>query len=184
MAVHAVPPTGPALVPDTGVGHFPATIPPMDRHHHIDLTKLEEHVRELVASEGTSREERVRAIASEIAAAGAYRWVGIYDVTPSLVRIVAFSGPGAPAFPEFLREQGLTGEALRSGHTIVADDVQNDPLYLTAFGTTRSEMIVPIRTSETIVGTIDVESERISAFGQNDRDAIEKVARAIAPLFS
>jgi putative methionine-R-sulfoxide reductase with GAF domain len=45
-------------------------------------------------------------------------------------------------------------------------DVSKDPRYPTAFGSTRSEIIVPIvgRAGRKVVGTIDVESENVDAF--------------------
>ena len=155
----------------------------MEPHHHTDFSALEKHVRELVASNG-SRDERVRAIAAEIMAAGNCRWVGMYEVTPTQVKIIGFSGPGAPAHPVFSRDRGLTGEALRANRTIMVGDVQKDPHYLTAFSTTRSEMIVPVRVDGEIVGTLDVESERIDAFEDDDRAVLERVADALAPLFT
>jgi GAF domain-containing protein len=138
----------------------------------------------LYAIEGASREDRVRAIADEIRANGKYRWVGIYDVTPQEVRIIAYSGPSAPAYPAFRRDRGLTGQMLRSGETICVGDVTKNANYLTAFGTTRSEIIIPIRLNGEIVGTLDVESEQIDAFSDADRAELERRAEALSPLFA
>jgi GAF domain-containing protein len=151
-------------------------------HEHTDFGHLEKHIAEILKS-GAARDERARAIAAELHAAGDYRWVGIYDVTPEEVRIIAYSGPGEPAYPAFPRDRGLTGRALQSGQTVVVGDVTKDANYLTAFGTTRSEMIVPVYANGTIVGTIDVESERVDAFGDADRAALERAAKALTPLY-
>jgi L-methionine (R)-S-oxide reductase len=72
-----------------------------------------------------------------------------------------------------------------SGETVVVDDVREDPRYLTAFGSTRSEIIVPIldRTRQKVLGTIDVESERVGAFSEEDRAALERCAAAVVGLF-
>jgi L-methionine (R)-S-oxide reductase len=94
--------------------------------------------------------------------------------------------PGAPAHPRFPRTQGLTASAVASGHAVIVDDVTADPRYLTAFVSTRSEMIVPVldRSHSTVVGTIDVESERVAAFGKAQRVLVERFARAIVPLYA
>lgn len=152
-------------------------------HEHTDFAHLEKHITEILASE-RPREERARAVAAEIHAAGNYRWVGIYDVTAQAVSIIGYSGPGAPQYPTFPRDRGLTGQMLRTGETVVAGDVTKDPNYLTAFETTRSEMIVPVRVNGEIAGAIDVESERLNAFGGGDRDALQRVAQALVPLFT
>jgi putative methionine-R-sulfoxide reductase with GAF domain len=72
-----------------------------------------------------------------------------------------------------------------SGEPVVVDDVREDPRYLTAFGSTRSEMIVPIldRTGQRVLGTIDVESERVGAFSEGDRATPERCAAAVVGLF-
>jgi putative methionine-R-sulfoxide reductase with GAF domain len=97
----------------------------------------------------------------------------VYEVTESEVAILGYAGPGAPAFP-------ATGQA------VVVDDVTSDPRYLTAFGSTRSEMIVPVAGSDgtSVVGTIDVESDRFAAFGTEERQLVERLAHAILPLYA
>ena len=64
-------------------------------------------------------------------------------------------------------------------------DVREDPRYLTAFGSTHSEIIVPVmdRTGRKVVGTIDVESEQMDAFSEQDCAALECCAVALAELF-
>jgi putative methionine-R-sulfoxide reductase with GAF domain len=150
---------------------------------NAEFQPLAERIREIVMR-GASGEERARAIAAEIRSAGPHRWVGIYEVTQSEVRNLGFSGPGAPAYPTFSREKGLTGEMLRRNETVVSGDVSKDPNYLTAFSSTQSEMIVPVRSRDgEIIGTIDIESESANAFGDEDRARAEALATIIEPLF-
>lgn len=152
-------------------------------HEHTDFAHVEKHIAEILAA-SASREERAGAVAAEIHAAGNYRWVGLYDVTSDEVRIIAYSGPGAPKYPSFSKDKGLTGQALRANATVSVGDVTKDANYLAAFSTTRSEMIVPVRANGGIAGTIDVESERLNAFTDADRQALERIAVALAPLFT
>jgi L-methionine (R)-S-oxide reductase len=102
---------------------------------------------------------------------GNYRWTGLYDVGDLMVSLIAYSGPGAPAYPTFPVTQGLTGAAIREKATVLVGDVQSAPRYLTAFGSTLSEIIVPIvhPQSGKVIGTIDVESERANAFSPSDQ---------------
>ena len=57
-----------------------------------------------------------------------------------------------------------------------------DPRYLTTFGSTRSEIVVPVVT-DGVRGLIDVESERPHAFGDADRAFLERCASAVRSLF-
>ena len=116
---------------------------------------------------------------------GSYRWVGIYEVTADEIALLGWSGPGAPASARFPKTKGLNGAAVQARSTLIVQDVRNDPRYLTTFGTTRAEMIVPLRSRETgeVVGTIDVESERVDAFRDEDRLFLESAALALASLW-
>jgi putative methionine-R-sulfoxide reductase with GAF domain len=126
-----------------------------------------------------------RRIAELIRQAGAYRWVGLYDVAGKEALIICWSGPGPPAHPRFPANQGLTGSAIQTRTPVIVSDVTRDPRYLTAFESTRSEMIVPIFDPATgvPVGTLDVESDRIDAFGESDQALLEQCAVILAPLF-
>jgi len=138
-----------------------------------------------VLNHSGSRVEKAEKIAEVIRQSRPYRWVGVYDVGPELVSIVAFSGPSAPTYPQFPITQGLTGSAIREKRTIAVGDVGGDPRYLTALGNTLSEIIVPVmdETSGAVVGTIDVESERKNAFSAEDQAMLEQCARTARPLW-
>ena len=131
------------------------------------------------------REEKAARVAEAIRHAGDYRWVGVYEVMEDEIANVAFNGPGAPVYPRFLITTGLSGAAVTSGETVVVGDVTEDPRYLTDFGSTRSEIIVPVvvGAKRKVVGTIDVESEEKDAFSEADRSALEHCAVAVAGLF-
>lgn len=67
---------------------------------------------------------------------------------------------------------------------MVVADVTKDPRYLTTFGSTRSEMIVPVMDERgEVIGLIDVESDRQDAFGDEDRRFLEGCAPQLRALF-
>lgn len=133
----------------------------------------------------TSRLEKARQIAESIRAMRNYRWVGVYDVGPEFVSIIAYSGPGAPAYPRFSIMKGLTGAAIREKKTVIVNNVRSDARYLTTFGNTLSEIIIPVLDEKTgaVVGTIDVESEQVNAFLEEDQQALEASAKAARRLW-
>lgn len=139
----------------------------------------------MFAAGSDDRAVKAKRLAELVQKLGEYRWVGIYDVGPETVSIIGWSGPGAPAHPSFQVTKGLTGSAIESKKAIVVGDVRNDPRYLTAFGSTLSEIIVPVLHpgDGRVVGTVDVESERANAFSPRDREMIEQCAQAALPLW-
>ena len=116
--------------------------------------------------------------------AGSYRWVGVYDVGPTEISVIAWMGPAPPVHPRFPVTDGLNGRAVAQERTVVVGDVTSDPHYLATLNSTRAEMVVPILSSAgSVVGTIDVESEIANRFMDTDRSLVEECATAIAPLF-
>ena len=63
---------------------------------------------ERIVSSKVSRVVLLQAVADTIRHIGDYRWVGLYDVDhgAGAVRNVAFSGPGAPEYPQFPINKG------------------------------------------------------------------------------
>jgi L-methionine (R)-S-oxide reductase len=140
---------------------------------------------ELVASSTAAdeRERRAERIAASIRRFGGYRWVGVYDVTSDEIAVVGWDGQGPPTHPSFPRSQGLCGAAVAAGEPVVVGNVAADPRYLTTHTTTRSEIIVPVFDNGGVVGLIDVESERPRAFGESDKQLLERCAAVIVPLW-
>jgi len=132
---------------------------------------------------GSSRAEKAKAIAEAIRAFVHYRWTGLYDVDNErgLVSNIAWSGSGAPEYPVFAITKGLTSRAIATKKTVNVGDVTQDADYLTAQGTTRSEIIVPVLAASgaKVLGTIDVESERPYAFDEYAQTWLEQCAKAL-----
>jgi putative methionine-R-sulfoxide reductase with GAF domain len=130
-----------------------------------------------------ARGERSQRIADLIRTATGRRWVRVYEVTPTEVVNLAWSGPAPPAHPRFPDERGLSGAAINTRQTVVSNDVARDPRYLTALPSTGFEVSVPIIVGDRVVGTLDVEDERADAFSDDDRTLLERVAAELNPLY-
>ena len=146
--------------------------------------KLLTRIRE-ISSGAEKREIRAEQIAAVVRNYGAYRWVGLYDVDEQMVSIIAWGGPGAPAYPTFPVTKGLTSSAIRQKKTVVVGDVRTDPCYRTAFGSTLSEFVIPILhpVDGRVIGTIDAESEKRNAFSTGDQEVLEQCSHAALPLW-
>jgi GAF domain-containing protein len=58
--------------------------------------------------------------------------------------------------------------------------VNVDPRYLACFPSTRSEIVVPIAHEGRVVGEIDIDSDPAAAFGDSDREFLERIAVQIS----
>jgi L-methionine (R)-S-oxide reductase len=130
---------------------------------------------------GAKNPDQLCIMAEMIRTACNYRWVGIYKIIRGDFVIVAKTGKCPPAYPRFPITQGLAATALESKQAIIVADVHKDPRYLPTFGSTQSEIVVPVITeANKVVGFIDVESENVNAFTEDDRDFLEHAAYLIA----
>jgi GAF domain-containing protein len=150
----------------------------------MDATgKIGKHLQELGAFvlAGAKDPHQLCNMAEMIRAACDYRYVAIYKIVEDEFVIVAKTGDCPPAYPQFPITQGLAGAAFESKQAIMVADVHKDPRYLPTFGSTKSEIVVPILGElRKVVGLIDVESEKLNAFTENDRDFLEHAAFLIA----
>ncbi|MEO7502297.1 MAG: GAF domain-containing protein [Gemmatimonadaceae bacterium] len=140
----------------------------------------------VIAAERRDRQYLATRAAEILCRIGPYRWVGIYDIGPEDAHVFAWSGKiGPPAFVRFPKTAGLTGQAVKTNKTVVVNDVSKSDTYLTAFAGTHSEIIVPILdpTQSHVIGTIDVESDRLNAFRPADQKVLEQCALALASLW-
>jgi len=110
-----------------------------------------------------------------------YNWVGIYLVRGDELILGPWRGVQATEHTRIPLGRGVCGAAATSGKTEVVDDVSQDTRYLSCFVTTRSEIVVPIKRDQRILGEIDIDSEEPAAFDANDVVFLEKVADMLSP---
>jgi GAF domain-containing protein len=144
-------------------------------------TAILDSIRQLAstaASLNAFEEEVVKVIAQRLPH---YDWVGFYMLDPN--------DPGTLALGPFVGEptphvripvhQGICGAAVAARSTIVVDDVNADPRYLSCSIKTRSEIVVPIFSQEQVVGELDIDSHTPAAFTNADRAFLEEAARIV-----
>jgi diguanylate cyclase (GGDEF)-like protein len=76
--------------------------------------------------------------------------------------------------------KGITGAAAAEGETLYVPDVTRDPRYIPVDPLIRSELAVPLRHNEEVIGILNLESDRLDGFTREDRRATEIVAAQIA----
>jgi GAF domain-containing protein len=108
-----------------------------------------------------------------------YFWIGVYFVLGNKVVRQAMQGPIPPCH-EFEFGKGNVGTAGQTGLVKVIPDVAADATYSMCFLEVKSEIVVPIRIAGRTLGVIDVESDRPSNFGSQDRVLLEGVAALLA----
>lgn len=76
--------------------------------------------------------------------------------------------------------QGVTGSVAKTGTAERYDDVRQIPHYISALSSSLSELCVPIKVGDKILGVINVESDELAAFDIQDERILTTVANQIA----
>ena len=105
-----------------------------------------------------------------------YSWIGIYLVKNNNLILGSWCGSQATEHKKIPIGIGICGSAAKTGRTEIIADVNSDSRYLSCFVSTKSEIVVPIKKSDKIVGEIDIDSDVKNAFKRDDKTFLEKIA--------
>lgn len=75
---------------------------------------------------------------------------------------------------------GISGYVAATGRSYICHDTSKDPRYVRGLQTARSSLTVPLRLHDRIIGVFNVESDRLAAFNEDDRQFAEILARYVA----
>ncbi len=82
---------------------------------------------------------------------------------------------------EMLRDgKGITGYVIKTGKSLIVPDVSQDQHYVEARPETRAEIAVPILRSKSTIGALNLESDKLNAFDENDLEVLRFFADAAA----
>ena len=78
--------------------------------------------------------------------------------------------------------QGLIGQAATSGERILVEDVRDDSRYrfIDVLPETRSEVVLPLKIENRVLGVLDIQNDQPHAFHPNDLLILEALADTIA----
>jgi hypothetical protein len=110
----------------------------------------------------------------------------IVDHNAAEVVLAAHFGGYYNDLPKGYRQRfgvGMVGWAAAHGETLLANDVSQEARHILAFPEEEkscSELAVPIKLGETVLGVIDVQSQQLNAFDQRDMSALQTLADQMA----
>jgi len=108
----------------------------------------------------------------------------LLDKESNHLTLQSIAGGYTDVFPDDLYlavGEGMIGHAAATGETQISGDVSRNAHYVRkAAEQTRSEMAVPIKSGEKVIGVLDVQSEELDAFDESDVVAMETLATQVA----
>jgi L-methionine (R)-S-oxide reductase len=103
-------------------------------------------------------------------------WTGFYRVVEEdrLLRVGPYQGTVGCLEIEFGR--GVCGTAAATRKTQIVEDVMTFPGHITCDARSRSEIVVPVFSSEeNLIAVLDIDSEQVGTFSDQDRIGLEKL---------
>ncbi len=109
-------------------------------------------------------------------------WVGFYYIDGDKLRLGPFQGKTACVTIPIGR--GVCGTAVAENKTVRVEDVHAFPGHIACDCASNSEIVVPIRAGNRIVGVLDIDSPSIGRFSHEDQESLEAVAEVIGQIWS
>jgi GAF domain-containing protein len=117
-------------------------------------------------------------VAADLKQVFGFFWVGFYRATAP-ARLTVGPYQGDLACVEIPFDRGVCGAAARTQKTIVVPDVAQFPGHIACSSRSRSEIVVPfVRDGETRF-VLDIDSDKLSDFGDVDQRYLEKIVAMI-----
>ncbi len=136
-------------------------------------------------------DELTRRVTDLILSTFSYYFVAIFTLEPGQT-VLGFRSSAGPARRGGKRRvapmgrvelgQGLVGLAAQTGEEMVVNDVRAEPRfrYVTKLSETRSEVVLPLKIENQVLGVLDVQSNQVDAFHPNDLLVLRALADNVA----
>ncbi len=120
-------------------------------------------------------------IAAALKEAFGFFWVGFYLKKENQLVLGPFQGPIACTRIRF--DKGVCGAAYTRQETILVPDVEQFPGHIACSSASKSEVVVPVFDKTGAVAMVlDVDSDRLDDFTQDDVTGLEQIGRLITGL--
>jgi diguanylate cyclase (GGDEF)-like protein/PAS domain S-box-containing protein len=158
------------------------------RQRALQLQIVEEVGRR--ASSILDLDELLPHVAKTVQQSFGYYHVDIFLVEPATGYAV-FKASNDPAAEKVWKEQnlrfkvggkGMVSWVAQTGEPLLANDVSQEPHYLPdeLLPETKSELVVPLKVEDRVVGVLDVNGDKLNAFDENDVFVLQTLAGQIS----
>lgn len=104
-------------------------------------------------------------------------WVGFYLMCEGELLLGPFQGKVACVHIPV--GKGVCGMAVLENSTQLVDNVHEFPGHIACDSISNSEIVIPLRSQDRILGVLDIDSPSFNRFDADDATGLEKIAQAI-----
>ncbi|MDR2291935.1 MAG: GAF domain-containing protein [Prevotellaceae bacterium] len=107
-----------------------------------------------------------------------FLWVGFY-LCENDSELVLGPFQGSIACMRIKFGQGVCGMAWKEQRTVIVDDVDKFPGHIACSSASKSEIVVPLFKHKKIFAVLDIDSDKLNAFDDIDKTALENMMKII-----
>ena len=104
-------------------------------------------------------------------------WIGFYLVKNEELVLAPFQGP--VACTRIKKGRGVCGTAWVQAKTLIVPDVEKFPGHIACSSLSRSEIVIPLIRNHKVIAVLDVDSESLNSFDENDKYYLEQIVELI-----
>jgi GAF domain-containing protein len=112
-------------------------------------------------------------IAAVLKEAFGFLWVGFYNVRDDMMILGPFQGP--IACTRIRKGKGVCGTVWETKKPIVVDNVDEFDGHIACSTLSKSEVVIPLIQEGQIIGVLDVDSNQLASFDENDVLYLNKI---------
>jgi L-methionine (R)-S-oxide reductase len=120
-------------------------------------------------------------IAAALRQSFGFFWVGFYFVK-NQEELVLGPFQGDIACTRIKIGKGVCGTSWEKAASIIVDDVDAFPGHIACSSASKSEIVVPIKKGEVVLGVLDVDSDQLNDFSEVDKIYLEQLALVVSDL--
>ncbi len=151
----------------------------------MTFEELKPKVNDILTESGSLNDEKLKKICHLLRDnIDYYDWVGFYfanDDKPELI-LGPFAGEDTD-HKVIPFGKGICGQVAVSNETFVVPDVQAQDNYISCNMNVKSEIVVPLFVNDKNIGQIDIDSNLINAFGEDDEEFLRFINSEISKLY-
>ncbi|WLR60848.1 GAF domain-containing protein [Guptibacillus hwajinpoensis] len=106
-------------------------------------------------------------------------WVGFYLYEKETDQLVLGPFQGLPACVRIQNGKGVCGTASKEGKTMRIGNVHDFPGHIACDAASQAEIVVPMYTSDKLLGVLDIDSPKVGRFDELDQEYLEKFTEAL-----
>ena len=135
-------------------------------------TLLNKEIKSLVSSE-TNFIANLANVCAAIKTKFNFFWVGFYLVERNELILGPFQG--TIACTRIQKGKGVCGTAWKKNKSIIVDDVDKFEGHIACSSLSKSEIVIPLRNKEKVIGVLDVDHDKYKFFDIIDKKYLEKI---------